>query len=685
MTATEARVRPEPTPAPRRAGRRARLVRGALLVAIVGALACYVLLVAGGGAPQPSPAGLPDPGALTGWLLPADSVLGDLLAAAVVGSLLVPLLTMRRVEDPVDDRGRRAVAAAGWLAAAWAGTAVLELLLVASDQFAVPLAGLDPGLVGEFALDSDQGRMLVLQAAMTAMIALGTRWTPRVRSVGFLLGLALLSTVPPVFSGHAASAGSHDTAILSLLVHVLAVVVWTGGLVALWWHLEADDEVRRRAARRFSSLAVWCFAVTTVSGSLNALVRLGGLEPLVTSGYGRGVLAKVVALAVLAAVAYRTRAVIRSRPGSGWRQLSLLTGIELIVIAAAVGLGVALSRTPPPLGVSYTSVAESLLGGPVPSAPTTGQLIGSFTVSGIGLAVCLLGSLAYLAGVVTLRRRGEAWPVARTLAWFAGLLVVGYVTCGGLGVYGPVLFSAHMAGHMLLSMVAPLLLVLGSPVNLALRALPGSDVPGGTGPRQLLAGALRSRPARAVAHPLVATGLFVGSTYAVYLTPLFGVLMENHLGHTLMEVHFLLTGYLFYEVLVGTAPVRERPPYLARVGLLLVTLPLHAFFALAVMQADPIIGRGYYEQLDRGYRTDLAADQYLGGSLTWAMGEVPAVLLLVVLVAQWFRADRRESQRYDRRAARDEDAELAAYNRRLQALAGQRAGESRDGGHPLGD
>jgi putative copper resistance protein D len=271
--------------------------------------------------------------------------------------------------------------------------------------------------------------------------------------------------------------------------------------------------------------------------------------------------------------------------------------------------------------------------------------------------------------VLALRRRGDRWSVGRTVAFAGGLLVVGYATCGGLGLYSHVMFSAHMASHMVLSMVAPILLVLGAPVSLALRALPGSDLPGGEGPRQLLARALRSRPVRVLTHPVVAALVFVGSVYAIYLTDVFGVLMENHLGHAFMEVHFLVAGVLFYEVLIGDAPLPRRLPHLGRLGLLLVAMPFHAFFAIAVMSSEQVIGEEYYRTLDRGYASDLLQDQYVGGSLTWALGEVPMVLLLVVLLVQWVRHDRREAARHDRRAERDGDAELAAYNRLLARLA----------------
>lgn len=672
------------TPRVARRPPRGRALAGACVVLAAGGVAALVLLLAAGGSPQPSPVGIPDPGPVTAWLVPASGLLGQALTVAVVGSLMAPLLAMTKPGDELGGATFRGVRAVRWLGLGWAAVVAAEIALTVSDQYALPVWQLSGPLLSDFVWNVDQGRMMSLQLVLVLAVAFASRWVLTVRETAAVLGVAVLAIVPPIFTGHSAASGSHDMAIVSLLLHVLAVVVWVGGLVGLWWHLDARPVRRAVAARRFSSLAAWCFAVTAVSGAVNALVRLGGPGALLTTGYGLGVVAKIVVLGLVGLVALQVRRVVRaSNPKSdpdpdndsdtdndtgGRRDFGRLAGVELVVLFVAIGLGVALSRTPPPVGDLYTTLSESLVGGPLPPAPTLERLLTGVQASGVGLAVVSLGLALYGAGLLALRRRGDRWPVARSLSWVVGLLVVAYATCGGLGVYSHVMFSAHMASHMLLSMVAPIFLVLGAPVALALRALPGADEPGGTGPRQMLAGFLRSAPIRLLSHPVVAAVLFAGSIYAVYLTGFFDVLMANHLGHAFMEVHFLLVGFLFFEVLVGSSPI-TRPPFFGRVALLLLVMPLHAFFAITVMASTTVIGADFYGLLDRPYATDLLADQNLGGSMTWALGEVPMVILVIVLVAQWYRQDTREADRYDRRAARDDDAELAAYNERLRRLS----------------
>ncbi|MFJ9544500.1 cytochrome c oxidase assembly protein, partial [Streptomyces sp. NPDC101225] len=170
---------------------------------------------------------------------------------------------------------------------------------------------------------------------------------------------------------------------------------------------------------------------------------------------------------------------------------------------------------------------------------------------------CALALAAYGLGVWRLRRRGDRWPLARTLLWTAGVLTVAEVTCTGVGGYGMEMFSVHMVQHMVLSMLSPILLLLGAPVTLALRALP-TAARGRLGPREVLTRLLHSRAARVVSSPLFTLPLFIASLYGLYFTPLFDLLMGGWLGHEWMLAHFLATGLLFFWPILGVDPAPRR-------------------------------------------------------------------------------------------------------------------------------
>ena len=642
-----------------------RSLRLALAGFAVGLVVMVVALQVGDGAPRPSPAGIPDPGLLVGWTLPALTYLTQISAVLVAGFLLAAVFLLPTNKDVAEGLSVSTVSLASRWAVVWSVASIVVFVLTVSDVFARPLTDLSFSLFTSLAFDSSLGRALLVQAVAAAVVAAACRWTIGVRPLAVWLGVALATLLPVSLTGHTTSAGSHDLATTSLFLHVVGVSVWVGGLVALGWVALRGSKRLPDAIARYSVLALWAIAVVAVSGVANASVRLVGWGDVFGSSYGRLVVAKVVALGLLAVLGWRQRRRIVAQ-GRGFVPLAVS---ELLLMTATIGLAVALSRTPTPVSDVVTSRAEQLLGGPLPLAPTLGRLAWGWEPTGVALAVVGLGFAFYVKGLLVLRRRGDAWPVGRTVSWMIGLALIAWAGLGGLAQYAHVMFSTHMVSHMVLSMVAPIFLVLAAPVTLALRTLPGPRQPGEVSPRELLISFLHSRFARLVTHPVVGPALFVGSLYGLYFSPVFGRLMESHWGHAAMQLHFIAVGTLFFYVLVGIDPSPRALPPIVRFGLLLVTIPFHAFFAIAVMSSKSVIAESYWTTIDRPFRTDLLADQNLGGGISWAMGEIPLVIVLGALFVQWIRSDRRDARRLDRAAERDDDADLEAYNAYLRDLA----------------
>ncbi|MEW1723321.1 cytochrome c oxidase assembly protein [Streptomyces sp. NPDC093109] len=287
------------------------------------------------------------------------------------------------------------------------------------------------------------------------------------------------------------------------------------------------------------------------------------------------------------------------------------------------------------------------------------------------LVGCVLALALYGWGVVRLRRRGDAWPVGRTVAFVLGVLTVALVMCTGLNDYGMVMFSVHMVQHMVISMVSPILMLLGAPVTLALRALPvaGRDAGGRArkGPRELLLALLHSRYLRIITHPAFTIPLFIASLYGLYFTPLFDFLMGSKAGHIAMMVHFLAVGLVFFWPIMGVDPGPHRPGYVMRMLELFAGMPFHAFFGIALMMAsEPMVAT--YRDPSASLGIDALTDQNAAGGIAWAFSEIPSVLVLVALVFQWYRSEQRQAKRSDRAADRDGDKELAEYNAYLASL-----------------
>ncbi|GAA1006067.1 membrane protein [Streptomyces sp. F-3] len=282
------------------------------------------------------------------------------------------------------------------------------------------------------------------------------------------------------------------------------------------------------------------------------------------------------------------------------------------------------------------------------------------------LVGCLLGLALYLWGVVRLRRRGDSWPVGRTVAFVTGVLTVLLVMCTRLNDYGMVLFTVHMVQHMVISMLSPILILLGAPVTLALRALPVAGK-GRTGPRELLLALLHSHYMRVITHPLFTIPMFIASLYGLYFTPLFDWLMESRTGHVAMMVHFLATGLVFFWPIMGVDPGPHRPSHLMRMLQLFAGMPFHAFFGIALMMAaTPMVES--YSHPPASLGIDALADQNAAGGIAWAFSEIPSVVVLIALLFQWYASEQRQARRKDRAADRDGDKELQAYNAYLASL-----------------
>ncbi|ASN28797.1 hypothetical protein LK07_30530 [Streptomyces pluripotens] len=280
---------------------------------------------------------------------------------------------------------------------------------------------------------------------------------------------------------------------------------------------------------------------------------------------------------------------------------------------------------------------------------------------------CLLALALYGLAVWRLRRRGDRWPLHRTLLWNAGVLSIAAVTCTGVGGYGMELFSVHMVQHMVLSMLSPILLLLGAPITLALRALPVARR-GRTGPREVIVWLVHSRPARVVSSPFFTLPLFIASLYGLYFTPLFDFFMHSWLGHEWMLAHFLVTGLLFFWPIMGVDPAPRRPSHVLRMLELFIGMPFHAFFGIAVMMSSTLIV-GFFAHPPAAWHLVPLSDQNMGGGIAWAFSEIPTVMVLIALLVQWAASDRRAAVRADRQADRDHDAELSAYNAYLARLA----------------
>ncbi|MBI3228040.1 MAG: bifunctional copper resistance protein CopD/cytochrome c oxidase assembly protein [Mycolicibacterium cosmeticum] len=625
--------------------------------------------------------GLPDPGPVTTYGLPFVRAAGEIAAAVAVGSfLLAAFLVPPQSSGVLDVAGYRALRTGTLASGVWTVCAVLLVPLTVSDITGQPLARRlslsDIWSVASLVETAGTWRWTALFAAVVTVVSIPVlrwSWTP------LLFAGSVFTLVPLALSGHSSAGGSHDLATNSLFIHLVAGVVWAGGLLALWALAFRGGAHTDLAARRFSAIALCCFVAMGFSGVINAFVRIRPADLLHTN-YGWLVVGKVTALLALGVLGFvqRRRSVrALTEDPDNRRPLIQLALVESLVFGLTFGIAVALGRTPPPPPPVFNpSVTAVEIGYDLAGPPTVARILFDWRFDLIFGTAAILFAAVYVAGVIRLRRRGDAWPVGRTIAWLCGCAVLLFATSSGLGRYMPAMFSMHMGAHMLLSMLSPVLLVLGAPVTLALRALPAAGRAGPPGMREWLLAALHSRASQILTNPFVATALFVGGFYGLYFGGIFDAVAGLHAAHVAMNLHFLLSGYLFYWVVIGIDPTPRPIPSLAKLGMVFGSLPLHAFFGVVLMGTQTVMAEGFYKSLQLYWHTDLLGDQRLGGGIAWSAGEVPLVLVMLALLIQWRRSDNRTATRLDRAADRDDDADLAAYNAMLAKLAEQESGRS---------
>lgn len=658
-------------------GRRTALPILATLLAP--ALAVAVLGATGALAPLNEP-GIPDPELVTRWGLPLITAVRDVSAALTVGALAVacwclPARTRHTTGSatPTDAAWARLTSVIMWSAGTWVWSGLATLLLTYAQLSGLHLSDdLMWVSLGKFVTEFELGRYLAASTLIAAVVATGAMTVRTTAGTGLLLALALAALWPLALTGHAAGSLNHALAVESQALHLAGVTIWMGGLVAVLLIVgQLTGEQYTRVVRRYSVMAGGAFAMVLLSGITGAAIRLGSWSDL-ASTYGLLLGAKVSALAALGVAGWLQRRRLLDRASQTQRRrFARLAAGEIAIMAAAIGIGVALGKSAPPSAGSENPLvrAEAILGYRIPPPMGWPEWVTAWRVDGLWSLIAVVALAWYWTRVRRLRSRGDRWPLGRSLAWTTGWLMLIWATSGSPGVYGQVLFSMHMVQHMTIAMAVPALMVLGAPVTLLLRTSP-ARTDGSYGPREWVLRILHSPYAQIVSHPLVAAAIFIISLVSFYYSGAFELSMRSHTAHLVMVAHFLIAGYLFANSVIGIDPGQRRFPYPMRMMLVMAVFAIHAFFSVSLMSSRRVLAEDWFQLVQPPWAGPLKDDQYLGASIGWGLGDYPLAIITIALIWQWVRADHAEQRRLDRQADRvGESAEqpYSAYAQRLSS------------------
>ncbi|GAA4512432.1 cytochrome c oxidase assembly protein [Brevibacterium yomogidense] len=597
----------------------------------------------------------------------------EIAGVVTVGSLVLVVIRSRSGNDPHDlPEVRRFAEAAEYGAIGWCLTAGALIVVDGLDTNGLGFGHLLHDGIGDILFWGTQWPAAWMLTALIAGVLMfvlhfATTWSAFAASLWF----SQLALLAPVVIGQVLVGPMHDFSVdAGIISTVLAAVLFGTLLVAAGQSRVSGDATTLRALGERRLLWLVPAAVMACEIVTTAVKTQG--SGLLDSVTGWQILTRWTAF-ILAALAIRASA--RGRTS---------TAFVLLAAAATVwtGMTAAMTRVPPPSYFVDTTITEIFFGYDVDAAPRLGVLLGHWRINLLFTVIACVAITVYTVGYTTVRRRGDDWPVSRLLCWTAGWMLSVLLLSTGLGRYAPADFGLHMIVHMALNMVVPTFLVLGGPMTLLLRALPGNS-PAHRKVRQFLTWPT----AKLVYQPLLVFTAYVLSYYGVYLTPLYETLVRTHWGHQLMYLHFVIIGYLFFSLAIGVDRTPRELPHIGRLGLVIAAMPFHAFFGVILMMTEIPVADYFYRSLGLDW-LDVGERQEFGGGIAWAGGELPLLAVFLILAVQWTRQDRSHERRFDRHEERGLSHEADAYNEMLQRLADREAsmtGRSSGGVAETGD
>lgn len=647
--------------------------RGVWRLGSLAALVLIVLVLVWRWNAVPLP-GRPETDSLTGLVAAVLGLTAVLSALACTGSLVGVAAYQRksRLSGKVlalDEEATARMATARRWALAWAMASAVLVPFNAADTAGVPATYAFASLP-DFLTSSQTAQAWLLTAVIALVVAAWCAFALTWRSAVAASVVSVVAGLPTVVTAQVSVGADHDWATDSAILFTVATGVW----FAFCWALArtpiaSPDAVA--ALKRYQRVALTGLAIALPTRVVIAVFELAGQAPW-RSVYGLGLLFLLLLLVGLAGqVLVREVGRRRGGPEDSAGALRSLRGIriDLALVLLVLGTQVVLVHLDPPRFLVPQSPQQNYLGFELPQAPRLSTMLTPGRPNVLLTVVALAAIALYLVGYVRLRRRGDAWPLGRLVAWVTGWSVVLVLATTRIWQFSSGTFSWHMLVHMSLNMLVPVLLVLAGPITLVLRAAPVTRKTQLMGVRDAVEAMLSWRLVQRLTHPLLIWVVFIGSFYVLYFSSLFGDAMRYHWAHQLMTFHFLAVGSLFYGLVIGVDRPPRPLPHVARLGFVFAAMPFHAFFAVGVLSGDSIIGANFYHSLDLSWMKDLAAEQQTGGQIAWATGELPLLIVIIALVFQWFRQDQRLARRSDRASDAGQDDSAEAYNDMLAELA----------------
>lgn len=594
---------------------------------------------------------------VTGLISLASEFTARVAALGTLGVLSVIVgFSARNADHTITEASRRLLPWAGRLGQVWFAASLLNTFANPAYVNGVPIGlTMRPGAWWTFLWASPSALAWLGSAVVAALIVAAAYASRHWGSflIGLVAGVIALTFVS--VTGNVTIGVNHDWATDAAVALSFTAIPLTAAAVGAW--LAGTPA----SVMRYQHLVLPLLLVAIGGHATVAWQQMSG-QPLTSTHYGLWTIGIFVILG-LYALSWVVRQFVGGRTAGS-------IGRDVVLAVAYLACLTAENHIPSPRFLEPQSIMVNYLGYEVLVGPTITRLVSLGRPNTLWVAIVVFAIGAYVYGAARARRRGNPWPIMRTVAWVAAWLLTLFLAVTGLWEYSTVTYSWHMVVHMTVNMLVPVLGVLGAPLALARAAsTPGEH-------HVSIGDALDSledhRLWQFLTGAPVAWLAYVGSLFAVYFTPAFAWLMKYHWAHQLMLIFFMMVGYFFFTIIIGADRTGRQLPHLLKLALVISIMPFHAVFAVGILSAETLLGADFYHAISVPWLPDdeaLMADQSVAGQASWFLGEIPLFVVIAALAAQWFRSDDREAKVIDAAVDSGADDSFDAYNDMLAQLA----------------
>ena len=106
-------------------------------------------------------------------------------------------------------------------------------------------------------------------------------------------------------------------------------------------------------------------------------------------------------------------------------------------------------------------------------------------------------------------------------------------------------------------------------------------------------------------------------------------------------------GFVFFWTLLRVDPVPKDYAYAVSMWITGAAVIGDAFFGIAVIADQNLLGAAYYHALARPWGPTLATDQVIGGGVLWILGDLVGLPFLAAQLIQMMREDESDAARID--------------------------------------